>query len=119
MEERVGPLISLEGMVERSPELNMVKDLWHDPEREWMERELEGRSVDYKTQEYIWWALITRAHHTEAITFHVATNLSRGMTEDETMELLYLLNTEVSKAFLDKVGPALAEGFKQAEELGL
>jgi hypothetical protein len=40
------------------------------------------------------------------------------MTEDETMELLYLLNTEVSKAFLDKVGPALAEGFKRAEELG-
>ena len=114
-----GPLSALKVWEERSPELNIVKELWHDPEWKWMERELEGRSVDYKTQEYIWWALITRANHTDAIKFHVATNLSRGMTEDETMELLYLLNTEVSKAFLDKVGPALAEGFKQAEELGL
>jgi alkylhydroperoxidase/carboxymuconolactone decarboxylase family protein YurZ len=114
-----GPLSALKVWEERSPELNIVKDLWHDPERKWMERELEERSVDYKTQVYIWWALITRAHNMEAVTFHVATNLCRGMTEDEIMELLYLLNTEVSKAFLDKVGPALAEGFKQAKELGL
>jgi alkylhydroperoxidase/carboxymuconolactone decarboxylase family protein YurZ len=113
-----GPLTALKLWEERAPELNIVKDLWHDPEWKWMERELEGHAVDYRTQEYIWWALITRAHNAEAVTFHVATNLCRGMSEDETMELLYLLNTEVAKAFLDKVGPALAEGFKRAEELG-
>jgi alkylhydroperoxidase/carboxymuconolactone decarboxylase family protein YurZ len=113
------PLSALKLWEERAPKLNIVKDLWHDPEWKWMERELEGHSVDYRTQEYIWWALITKAYNAEAVTFHVATNLSRGMSEEETMELLYLLNTEVAKAFLDKVGPALAEGFKRAEELGL
>lgn len=84
-----------------------------------MERCLEGHAVDWKTEEYIWWVLIAKQQNLEALTFHVACNLCRGMTEEEIMELFYLLSTEVGKTFLGKVGPALAEGFQQAAELGL
>jgi alkylhydroperoxidase/carboxymuconolactone decarboxylase family protein YurZ len=104
---------------ELAPHLNIIKDFWHDPEMKWMERCLEGHAVSLKNEELIWWVLIAKQQNLDALAYHVACNLCRGMTEEETLELFYLLSIEVGKTFLGKVGPALAEGFKQASELGL
>lgn len=114
-----GPGASFKAYDVHAGHLAIIKDLMHDPIVEWMDRRLEGHAVDWKTREYIWWAQCAQAECMGCLTAHVAYLLGRGATEEEIMELVYLTGVELIRAHMERVGPALAEGFRQAAELGL
>jgi alkylhydroperoxidase/carboxymuconolactone decarboxylase family protein YurZ len=104
---------------ELSPGLGLVKDFFHDPLINNYARWWKGEGLETKDKDRIEWMLCAAQQAFGAIAFHLPFMYARGFTEEQMMELWYLLGIELHRTILERVGPALDEGFQQAARLGL
>ncbi|MEM1589770.1 MAG: hypothetical protein QW175_05080 [Candidatus Bathyarchaeia archaeon] len=113
-----GPGQSFIALGKLAPQLNIIKELIHDPYIRAMERILKG-PMERRSWEYNSFVLVTLKQFAEAIMAHVGfmTGMA-GATKEEIIELLYLIFAEIYKNVLERIAPALAEGFRLADELG-
>lgn len=77
---------------------------------------MERRVLDLKTKELIMLAICAQMENLEGTKFHTQAARARGATEDEIIEVLYLIGYENGKNKTLAVGPTITEGLKLAEK---
>jgi hypothetical protein len=104
---------------QKAPQVETIKDHFHAPLSRGYKRWAEGPGLSPENKEALEWVGVAAHRNPGAVMAHLPFMQNRGFSDEQIMEMVYLLCTEIHRNVLEKIGPALAEGFKKAAELGL
>jgi alkylhydroperoxidase/carboxymuconolactone decarboxylase family protein YurZ len=104
---------------EKAPNIETVKDHFHAPLSRGYKRWSEGTGLSPENKEMLEWVAVAAHRNPGAVMAHTPFLHNRGFSDEQIMEMCYLFCVEIHRNVLEKIGPALAEGFKKAAELGI